>query len=55
MRCRIVIEHDAETGSFTATVPRPPVVVEGRSEEEAVDLAEQAIAWNLLSSSGVVR
>ena len=45
MRYRIVIEHDPETRSFTATVPGLPIVVDANSEEEAVKLAKEAIAW----------
>jgi predicted RNase H-like HicB family nuclease len=45
MRYRIVREHDSETRSYTATVPGLPIVIDANSEEEAVKLAKEAIAW----------
>ena len=45
MRYRIVLEYDTESRSYAATVPRLPIVVDANSEEEAVRLAREAIAW----------
>ena len=45
MRYRIVLEYDTESRSYAATVPGLPIVVDANSEEEAVRLAREAIAW----------
>jgi predicted RNase H-like HicB family nuclease len=48
MRHNVVLEHDASTGHYTATVPgMPAIVVDARSEAEAIRLAREAIAWTL--------
>jgi predicted RNase H-like HicB family nuclease len=47
----VVIEFDPETRSYTATVPGLPVVVDADSEEEALRLAREAIAWHLEEAS----
>ena len=52
MRYRIVLEYDSETRSYTATVPGLPIVVDANSEEEAVKLAKEAIAWYREETAG---
>jgi len=47
---QVVIEHDPETRAYTATVPGLPIVVDAVSEEEAVRLANEAIAMYLEDS-----
>ena len=43
MEYQVVVESDAETGHFTATVPGFPIVVDGETKEETVRLAREAI------------
>ena len=44
----VIVEHDPETGAFTATVAGlPDIVVDARSEAEAVSLAQEAIRFYL--------
>jgi predicted RNase H-like HicB family nuclease len=47
----VVIEYDPETRSYTATVPGLPIVVDAASEEEALRLAREGIAWHLEETS----
>lgn len=44
MRFTVVLEHDSETGHFTATVPgMPGIVVDAKSERSALKLVREAI------------
>ena len=48
MKYQVVLEHDPETGHHTATVVGlPGLFVDARSEEEALSLAREAIAYYL--------
>lgn len=48
MEFHVVLEHDAETGHFTATVAgMPHVVVDASTEEGALRLVREAIAFSL--------
>lgn len=43
----VVLEFDEETRAYTATVPGLPIVIDADSEDEALRLAKEAIAWHL--------
>lgn len=48
MEFQVVLEEDPETGSFTATVPAlPEIVVDARTEKEALKLVREAIVFTL--------
>lgn len=48
MKYQVVLEHDPETGHHTATVAGlPGLFVDAESEEEALSLAREAIAYYL--------
>ena len=48
MEFQAVLEEDPETRSFTATVPvLPEIVVDPKSEREALDLVREAIQFTL--------
>lgn len=48
MKYQVVLEHDPETGHHTATVAGlPGLFVDATSEEEALSLAREAIAYYL--------
>lgn len=48
MPWNVIIEHDPETGAFTATVAGlPDIVVDARSDEEALSMAQEAIRFYL--------
>jgi predicted RNase H-like HicB family nuclease len=48
MKYQVVLEHDPETGHHTATVAGlPGLFVDAKSEEEALSLAREAIAFYL--------
>jgi predicted RNase H-like HicB family nuclease len=49
---QVVLEYDAETKHYTASVPGLPIVVDAKSKREALKLAREAIAF-FLESSGV--
>lgn len=42
---QVVLEFDAETRHYTATVPGLPIVVDATSKREALKLAREAIAY----------
>jgi len=48
---QVVLEYDPETKSYTATVPGLPVVVDADTEEEALRLATEGIAFCLQETS----
>ena len=53
MRFQVVLEEDPETGHVIATVAEfPNVFVDGRSEEEALQMAKEAIALALEDEQG---
>jgi len=45
VQCEVVIEFDPQTNSFCATVPGLPVIVDADSEEEALQMAREAIEF----------
>lgn len=48
MRYRVVLEHDPETGHYTATVPGlPGLVADAKSEAEALRMVKKGIAFYL--------
>jgi len=48
MPWNVIIEHDPETGAYTATVAGlPDIIVDARSEGEALSMAEEAIRFYL--------
>lgn len=47
MEYDIVVEFDPVTGRFAASVAGLPIFVDGRTEEEAIRLAREGIAFYL--------
>lgn len=48
MRYRVVLEYDADTGHYTATVPGlPGVICDAKSKREVLRLAREGIAFYL--------
>lgn len=48
MQYQVLLEFDADSGHYTGTVPGlPNIVVDAASEEEALTLAREAIAFHL--------
>ncbi len=48
MKYQVVLEHDPETGHYTATVAGlPGLFVDAKSEEETLSLAKEAITYYL--------
>ncbi len=46
MQFQVVLEYDADSGHVTATVPSiPGIIVDASSEEEALEMAREAIAF----------
>ncbi len=43
MKYSVLIEHDPESGHYTGTVSGLPVVVDAKTEREALRLAREAI------------
>lgn len=45
MKYQVVIAYDPQTDSFCATVPGLPIIVDADGEEEAVQMAREAIEF----------
>lgn len=46
MEFQVVLEHDADSGHVTATVPTiPGIIVDAETEEEALEMAREAIKF----------
>lgn len=55
MQYHVVIEHDPQTGHYTATVPGiPGIVVDAMTETDAVALAKEAIVFHRDEVTGVL-
>lgn len=54
MKFQVVLEHDADSGHVTATVPAiPGIIVDASTEDEALTMAREAIAFWRAENQGV--
>lgn len=49
---QVLVEHDPETGAYTATTPGLPVIVDARSRKEALKWIKEGIALYLEETKG---
>jgi predicted RNase H-like HicB family nuclease len=54
MQVQVVLERDAETKRYTATVPGLPVVVDARTKKDAVKLVREAIELYVEETKGAL-
>ena len=52
MKYQVLVEYDPETKSYAASVPGVPVYADADTEEEALKLAKEGLAWYLEDAPG---
>ena len=52
MKFQLLVEHDAQTKSWCATVAGLPIVVDADSEDDAIKMAKEGIEFYFEESNG---